>query len=240
MSTGSTRAQRLPAWAPPVLAGLGALSALALVAVAARRSSADTDLPVRALVSVLVIMDPLGTVPTFLGLTAGWGRVERRQAARDAALMAGSLVLGFALFGQVALDLLGISLPSLRIAGGLLLALVALELLVPGRRGEGDEPVGREVALVPLGTPLLAGPGAIAATLVYVRAAPDTAGRIAVVGALLLAVVAVWAALRFAAGLARLLPPAGITVLTKVMGMILTALAVELVAGGVTEWVRSA
>lgn len=117
--------------------------------------------------------------------------------------------------------------------------LVALELLrpPPDRPAAPGRP-GQNVALVPLGTPLLAGPGAIAATMVFMRAA-DTAAQVgAVVAALLVALVAVYVALRFAGRLAGVLTRNGIELLSRVVGVLLAAIAVQLVATGVQEWVR--
>ncbi|MDQ1376628.1 MAG: multiple antibiotic resistance protein, partial [Acidimicrobiaceae bacterium] len=131
------------------------------------------------LVTLLVIMDPAGNTPIFVGLTAELTPRQRANAALAAVAAATGLILGFALFGQVILDYLRVSLESLSIAGGLLLLLVALEML----RGMDMTPTpGRNVALVPLATPLLAGPGAIATVMVLVRRYPGTSGRVAVIG----------------------------------------------------------
>lgn len=115
-----------------------------------------------AFVTLFVIMDPPGTVPLFLALTTGRSPQARRRAAWQAVLVAFTVIVVFALFGQQLLDYLGIGIPALQGAGGLLLVLVALELLT----GQSEPPRQVEdvnVALVPLGTPLLAGPGAIVA-----------------------------------------------------------------------------
>ncbi len=110
-------------------------------------------------VTLFVIIDPPGTVPVFLGLTRGRSRPDRNQLAWQATLVAFSVIVVFALFGRTILDYLGVGLPALEGAGGLLLLLVALELLT-GKAGEpSDAEVERaNVAFVPLGTPLLAGP----------------------------------------------------------------------------------
>ena len=194
---------------------------------------------VEALVTILVIMDPVANAPVFLALTSDMDAPRRRRAAREATVVAASVILVFAVFGQAILALLGISLPALEVSGGLLLVLVALELLrpPPDRPAAPGRP-GQNVALVPLGTPLLAGPGAIAATMVFMRAA-DTAAQVgAVVAALLVALVAVYVALRFAGRLAGVLTRNGIELLSRVVGVLLAAIAVQLVATGVQEWVR--
>ncbi len=193
-----------------------------------------------ALVTILVIMDPLANAPVFLSLTADFDSGRRRQAALQATVVAATVILAFALFGQGILALLGISLPALEVAGGLLLVLVALELLRPppaGAAAATGRP-GQNPALVPLGTPLLAGPGAIAATMVFMSAANGAGQVAAVVGALLLALGVVYVVLRGAGRLAGVLHPNGIDLLSRVVGVLLAAIAVQLVATGIQEWAR--
>ena len=195
-----------------------------------------------ALVTILVIMDPVANAPAFLALTADMDVARRRRAALEATVVAATVILVFALFGQAILALLGISLPALQVAGGLLLVLVALELLRPpveGAPGAGRAArPGQNVALVPLGTPLLAGPGAIAATMVFMSAADTALEVAAVIGALLVALAVVYAVLRFAGRLAGVLKQNGIDLLSRVVGVLLAAIAVQLVAAGIQEWVR--
>ena len=191
-----------------------------------------------ALVTILVIMDPAANAPVFLALTADLDPGRRRRAALQATVVAASVILVFALFGQGILALLGISLPALQVAGGLLLVLVALELLRPPVESAPVARPGQNVALVPLGTPLLAGPGAIAATMVYMSAADTAVEVVAVVAALLVALAVVYVALRSAARLAGVLKQNGIDLLSRVVGVLLAAIAVQLVASGIQEWVR--
>ena len=194
---------------------------------------------VEALVTILVILDPVANAPVFLALTADRDAAQRRRAALQATGVAASVILIFALFGQGILALLGISLPALEVAGGLLLVLVALELLRPPAEGSTAAiRHGQNVALVPLGTPLLAGPGAIAATMVYMSAADGALQVVAVVGALLVALAVVYLALRSAGRLAGVLKQNGIDLLSRVVGVLLAAIAVQLVASGIQEWVR--
>src|SRR5881398_2043893 len=131
----------------------------------------DARLFMSATITLVVIMDPPGTVPVFLSLVGRKSVVARARAARQAVLVSLLVISLFAIAGQAILAYLGIGIPALQGAGGLLLLLIALDLLT-GRGG--TEPEAAEnvnVALVPLGTPLLAGPGAIAATIVFVRQA---------------------------------------------------------------------
>lgn len=199
----------------------------------------DATLFATAFVTVLVIMDPLGNVPIFLSLTRGQTLVQQRRAALLASLVAGGVIGGFAVFGRQVLDLLGISLESLQVAGGLLLLVIALELLRPGGSSEADDAESSNIALVPLGTPLLAGPGAIAATMLYAREADGFGGSLSVVLALVAVLTVVYLSMRYAPLLGRLLRDNGIDLLSRVMGLLVAAIAVQLVASAVESWVRS-
>jgi multiple antibiotic resistance protein len=189
-------------------------------------------------VTVLVITDPLGCVPVFLALTRNQSPEQRRRSAWQASAVAGGVILGFAFLGRQILDVLGISLESLQVAGGLLLLLVALELLRGNEDGTLAAP-GANVALVPLGTPLLAGPGAIAATMLAMERADSVGGTVSVVAALVAALVLVWATLRWSSLLDRVLKENGISLLTRVMGLLVAAIAVQLIADAIEEWVRN-
>lgn len=189
-------------------------------------------------VTLAVIMDPLGTVPIFLGLTAGRPAQARRRLAAQAVLVAGSVIATFAVFGQQILGYLGITLPALQGAGGLLLVLVALELL-RGGAGQPEEVPDVNVALVPLGTPLLAGPGAIAATIVFVRQADGAADVLAIALGLVAVHAALWLALRYSAGVLRVVGDAGIHLVTRILGLLLTAIAVQLLAESVRAFVEA-
>lgn len=192
---------------------------------------------VEVFVTVLVVTDPLGCVPVFLALTRNQEPRQRRRSAWQAATVAGGVILGFALLGRQVLDVLGISLESLQVAGGLLLLLVALELLRGNEHGTLAS-AGANVALVPLGTPLLAGPGAIAATMLAMERADSAGGTISVIAALVGALVVVWATLRWSTLLDRVLKENGISLLTRVMGLLVAAIAVQLIAEAVETWIR--
>lgn len=189
-------------------------------------------------VTLLVIMDPVGNVPIFLALTRSDGDHARRRAALQATVAAAAIILTFAAFGQQILGLLGISLQALQVSGGLLLVLVALELLQGGTGAGAAAEEGMNVALVPLGTPLLAGPGAIAATMVYMRDAGSASEVAVVVGALVTVLAVVYVVLRLAARISDVLTTNGILLLSRVVGLLVAAIAVELVATGIQEWAR--
>jgi multiple antibiotic resistance protein len=155
----------------------------------------DVQLFLSVFVTLLVIMNPPGAVPIFLGLKASLTHRQRVVAARRASLVGLGVIAAFAVFGQQILTYLHISLPALQGAGGLLLLLVALQLLV-GQESGVNADAGVNVALVPLGTPILAGPGAIVATILAVRAANGVAGFLAVAVGLVIALLIVWLFLR--------------------------------------------
>jgi multiple antibiotic resistance protein len=189
-------------------------------------------------VTLFVIMDPVGTVPVFLALTGSSPPKERARMARQAVLVALGVIVAFALFGQSLLDYLHVSLPALQCAGGLLLLLVALELLT-GKAEEPSATADVNVALVPLGTPLLAGPGAIVATMVFVQRAESTVDFLALAAGIVAVHVALWAALRFSSLIIRVLGPGGVTIVTRIAGLLLSAIAVQLVADAIRAFVES-
>jgi multiple antibiotic resistance protein len=184
-------------------------------------------------VTLVVITDPIGNAPIFVAITRNLTPRERQQAAVRAIVAAGALIIGFAVFGELVLRYLHVSLGSLSIAGGLLLLLVALEMLrgtdLPAAAGGSPE----DVALVPLATPLVAGPGAIATSIVLWRAHPGFEGHIAVLAAIVLAVTVVGVALLVAERVTRATSPAILHFLTRVFGLLLSAIAVQLVVDGV-------
>lgn len=190
-------------------------------------------------VTLLVIMDPPGAVPIFLGLTKSLTHRQQVVAARRASLVALGVIAAFALFGQQILSYLHVSLPALQGAGGLLLLLVALQLLT-GQDSDGVSDAGVNVALVPLGTPLLAGPGAIVATMLAVRRAEGFAGYLAVALALVAVIVVVWLFLRYAGQVHRLLRDSGTMLVTRIAGLLLSAIAVQMVADSVRAFVTTA
>ena len=183
-----------------------------------------------AFITLVVIMDPLGSAPIFISLTAGRTPGARRRAALEAAGAAGGVVVVFALFGRLILDYLHVSVESLTIAGGLLLLLVALQML---RGDDMAQPNTANIALVPLATPLLAGPGAIAAVMVLTRRYEDAPGMIGVLLGIVAAVVVVAVGLMLADRIARLIHPAVIQLLTRVLGLLLAAIAVQFIVDAV-------
>jgi multiple antibiotic resistance protein len=198
----------------------------------------NTKLFVEAFVTLLVILDPPGMVPIFLALTGALPARDRHRAGGQAVALAGGVIVVFAAAGQQILHYLGIALPALQGAGGLLLVLVALELLT-GKQDDPSQVTTTNVALVPLGTPLLAGPGAIVATMLFVRRSAHLGDYLAIALAIGLALVAVWLVLRFSGVVVKILRPSGIEVLTRIAGLLLAAIAVQLIADAVGAFVTA-
>lgn len=190
-------------------------------------------------VTLFVIMDPPGTVPVFLALTGNRRPAERKRAAWEAVAVAAGVIAVFALFGQTLLDYMHISLPALQGAGGLLLLLVALELLT-GKADQPETAAGANVAMVPLGTPLLAGPGAIVATMVFVQDSDGGWDHLALVLGVVVVLLCIWASMRFSVLLLRVLKESGILLVTRIAGLLLSAIAVQLVADSVRAFVEGA
>jgi multiple antibiotic resistance protein len=189
-------------------------------------------------VTLAVIMDPLGNVPLFLGLTAGRTNKKRRKLAWQAVLVSLSVISLFAVLGQQILTYLGIGIPALQGAGGLLLTIVALELLTD-KQDDPSEVDNVNVALVPLGTPLLAGPGAIVATIVFVQKSHGFADRAAIAGGIIAVHLLVFLSLFFSVAITKLIREAGIVLLTRISGLLLSAIAVQLIADSVRGFIRA-
>jgi multiple antibiotic resistance protein len=196
----------------------------------------NTVLLVEVFVTLFVIMDPVGTIPIFLSLTSGRSAATARRAAWQAVAVSFFVITVFAIFGQQILSYLHISLPALQCAGGLLLLLVALELLTDNEK-EPTATAGANIALVPLGTPLLAGPGAIVATMLFVETVDSAATFLAVALGVVLVHVSLWAAMRFSLPILRLIRESGVLLVTRIAGLLLSAIAVQLVADAVRAFI---
>ena len=197
----------------------------------------DVKLFGEVFVTLLVITDPPGMVPIFLALTGTMPARERHRAAWNAVALALGVIVVFAVAGRTILEYLHIDLPALQGAGGLLLVLVALELLT-GKTEAPDQHKTSNVALVPLGTPLLAGPGAIVATMLFVQGSDSAGEYVAIAGAIVAAMATVYLVLRYSGVLVRVLKPSGIEVLTRIAGLLLAAIAVQLMADAVAAFVE--
>jgi multiple antibiotic resistance protein len=198
-----------------------------------------TKLFTEVFVTLLVIMDPIGTVPLFLALTSGRSRRARQRQAWQAVVVALAVITAFALFGQQILRYLDISVAALQGSGGLLLILVALELLT-GKQTRDTEVPDVNVALVPLGTPLLAGPGAIVATIVFVRRAHGEGDGLAIAAGIVAVHAVLYLSLRYSVVILRLIRESGVSLVTRISGLLLSAIAVQLIADSAIAFSRSA
>jgi multiple antibiotic resistance protein len=189
-------------------------------------------------VTLFVIMDPVGTIPLFLSLTRGRSPASMRRAAWQAVAVSFGVIVVFAFFGRQILAYLGVTLPALQAAGGLLLLLVALELLT-GKEQAPTASSDVNVALVPLGTPLLAGPGAIVATMVLSRGVGSLGEFAAVAAGIVLVHVTMWLALRFSLPILRVLREGGVVLVSRISGLLLSAIAVQLVADAVRAFIAA-
>ena len=200
-----------------------------------------------AVTAAFVTIDPAGLTPIFLGRMAGMSPAQRAEVAVRGTLAALGILVFFALAGTAVLDLFGITIHAFRIAGGLLLFTIAFEMIFERRQERQQRSAARAVtadevhntAIFPLAIPVIAGPGAISATILL----PGQFGGVTM-RALLIAIVAVSLAVTYlmlllAQRIERYLGPTGRTVLTRLLGVILAALAVQFVADGVLAFVRS-
>lgn len=196
---------------------------------------------VSALVTLVVVVDPLGLAPIFVAVTEGLPASARRQVGARAALIAAAVLIGFALIGNWVLAKLGITLPAFRIAGGLLLFSIAFEMVFDFR-GERQAKTAeraleehvKHLAAFPLAIPLIAGPGAITAALLLGAQAAGQTLRLAVLVGIIVFVIALTAAVFLAAArVAKVLGTTGNIVLSRLLGVVLAALAVQFVIDGV-------
>jgi multiple antibiotic resistance protein len=199
------------------------------------------DFAISALLTLFVVVDPIGLVPSFLAVTEGMPLPARRGVALRASIIGGAILLGAALLGDWLFRTLGISLPAFRIAGGLLLFSIASEMVFGVRlRRESEaaeealEERARNVAAFPLAIPLMAGPGAITATVLLSGRAAGNLPRMGIlIAVVLLVAIACFVAFIFAHRISRLLGLTGNIVLARLLGVLLAALAVQFVVDGV-------
>jgi multiple antibiotic resistance protein len=199
------------------------------------------DFLISALVTLLVVVDPIGLTPAFLGVTAGLPPSARRSVAIRASCIAFGILAGAALAGDWLLRTLSISLPAFRIAGGLLLFSIASEMVFGVRitrqyetAGKAIEEHVRDIAAFPLAIPLMAGPGAITATvLLSGRANADALRLTALIGIIAVVMAACLLVFLAATRIERVLGQTGNTVLSRLLGVILAAMAVQFVVDGV-------
>ena len=198
------------------------------------------ELFLSAFVTLFVVIDPPGCAPIYAGLTAGATPVHKRAMALRACVIAGAILLLFALFGEQLLAALHIELDAFRIAGGIMLFLIALDMVFEKRtqrreaRAESLQktPEIEDVSVFPMAMPMLAGPGAIASIMLLVGSAEGVTGTIVVLAALLVVLVLTLLALWAASPLMKLVGARVEAVITRLLGVLLAALAAQYVIDG--------
>ena len=196
-----------------------------------------------ALVTFLVIIDPPGCAPIFASLTRGASAAERRSMAIRSSIIAWSILMFFALLGRPMLDALGISLASFRIAGGILLFYIAVEMIFERRTQRREDraqsiegtPEADDISVFPMAIPMIAGPGSIASAMLWVSRA-DTPAQVAIVlAAITVVILATMATLLASGPLMRLIGDKIEAMITRILGVILAALASQFVIDGLRE-----
>lgn len=196
---------------------------------------------VAALATIFSVIDPVGISPLFLALTPELDRKERTSVMRRATLVASAILFVFAFVGRYLLSALGITVPAFSIAGGILLLLIAIDMLF-GRTSrtketpeEGMEALlGSDISVFPLAIPIVAGPGAIATVVLYMSQAGTNASKVvSVLAALAISLAAVYLSMRLSGVVLVLLRETGVHVVGRVMGILLAALAVQFILNGI-------
>lgn len=197
-----------------------------------------------SLATIVSVVDPVGIAPLFLALTPGILPGERSRVIRRAIVVATIVLLAFAAGGRTLLSSLGITVPAFSIAGGILLLLIAVDMLFARKSRTRETPEeeaealrSSDVSVFPLAIPILSGPGAIATVVLYMSQAGTDAWKIiAVLAAILLSLVASYLSMRLSTLLLRVLGETGVHVIGRVMGILLAALAVQFVLNGVAAY----
>lgn len=191
------------------------------------------------LIPLVIIMDPLGNLPFFLLFTEQNTPSERRRMAAIASLTACVILVFFGVTGDFVLRFFGIGLPAFQLAGGFIFFVYALQMLrlIPGglktTSEEEQEGIAKEnVALVPLATPMLAGPGAITAVLVWQQAPDNPANTALLLGAIIVSCLIVYLVFHFGGSIIRVMGVGGIRVVTRLMGLLLAVIAVQFMVSG--------
>lgn len=203
-----------------------------------------------AFATLFVVVDPPGLAPLFVALTTGASPAQRRAYAYRGIAVGAGVLLIFGLFGQSVLNLIGVGLPAFRIAGGLMLFFIAMEMLFEKREERRAKTTHDDMehsgpdsdpSVFPLGTPLIAGPGAMASMILLIGQYSGDIGAQSAVYAALVCVLAITLALFLAGGwMERLIGPTGIGVITRLLGVLLGALAVQFVLDGLKAYITLA
>lgn len=200
----------------------------------------DSAFLITSFVTLFVVMDPIGLTPVFLALTQGMTAQQRRSIAIRACITAAVLLTVFGAFGEAVLGFVGISMPAFRIAGGILLFLTALDMLFERRNKRREDRTEEDdfddPSVFPLAIPLIAGPGSIASIILLAGQAPGVTGFLSVIGVCFAVLLLLLVMCLFSGLFERLLGKTGITVVTRLFGMLLAALSVQFVLDGLRNF----
>ena len=190
-----------------------------------------TDLT-RAAIALFIIVDPFGNIPIFMGLTENIPDAQRRKVYNTATLVGFALLLIFAFAGQGIFSLFGLSIYSFEVAGGILLLIIAIRILITGSMHENVESP-ESLGAVPIAIPLLVGPGAITTTIFDLQAY----GIVIAIIAVLIVLSLTWVILRYINNVYKFLGKTGSLVIARVMALLIAAIAVQYILTGVTHFV---
>ncbi len=194
------------------------------------------------LIALIVIMNPIGAIPVFLSMTGNQDASEKKRTAGIAATAVAITLVATALMGETLLEMFGIHVPAFRVAGGIIILLMAASMLhampsrmhhTPGEATRAEQ--SESVAIVPIAIPLLAGPGAISTVIVRSDDVSDIQGFLATTAAILFVSGLLWLAMRFAVPVGSFMGKTGANIATRLMGLILAAIAIEFIAAGLKD-----
>jgi len=197
---------------------------------------------IKIFTTLLAIVNPLGVVPIFISLTSGLVAQERKRIARTTSTAVAVVLIVATLFGKPLLNFFGVSIASFKVGGGILLLLMAIAMMqakhTPSKQTpeEAEEAEEKEsIAVVPIAMPLLAGPGAISTVIIYA----DVSFQPFHIGLIIFSIVLIslltWVALNVATPIRKMLSKTGINIATRLMGLLLAAIAIEFIAGGMIQ-----
>jgi multiple antibiotic resistance protein len=185
----------------------------------------------RAFVALFIIVDPFGNIPIFVGLTENITDAQRKKTYNTAILVGFALLLVFSFTGQEILSLFGLSIYSFEVAGGILLLIIAIRILISGFHESTESP--ESLGAVPIAIPLLVGPGAITTTIFNLQ----SYGTIITIAAVVIVLALTWVILRFINGFYKVLGKTGAIVIARVMALLIAAIAVQYILTGVTHFI---
>lgn len=204
--------------------------------------SAEYTLYAKTLIGVLAIVNPLGAIPIFLSLCSDRTPLQRKQVAKNSAMAVAIILIIATWAGDGVLEFFGIGIPAFRAGGGLLILLMAISMMHAKRShakqtpSEADEADNKEnIAVVPLAIPLMAGPGAISLVIIDAHQTADWVSRLILCGGIIAVALTVWIALRLATPIGQKLGTTGLNIVTRVMGLLLAAIGIQMITSGITK-----